>query len=405
MKNYINFNFHMYTENVFGKDTENRTGEMVKKYGGSKVLIVYGGGSVKRSGLFDRVTASLDKAGIKYTEFGGVKANPTRSLAYKAIEFAKKEKIDFVLGLGGGSAIDTAKVVALAMVYDGDVWDLFSGWDNYSVKLLPAKMMPVGTIHTLSSTGTENSGAVVIVDDVAEIQKKVGTMWPDVARPVFAIMNPELTYSVPVYQKAAGAVDAFSHTLERYFQHNTCSLADEFSFALLRNVIKYGKATIDNPTDYESHAEMMLNASFAHNDVTGLGRTPGGYSVHGLEVTLSGRFDTTHGAGIGLIIPPWLTYIVNHSSLEDAMRVAQLAVQVFGVMVDMSDPRRVALEGIQRIREWLRSLGMPLTLTELGVKNSPEDLAKYARNNSEGILPGFLHLDKKAVTEIFASIK
>ena len=399
MKDYINFTFHMYTEDVFGKDTENQTGALVKKYGGTKVLIVYGGGSVKKSGLYDRVVASLDKEGIKHVDFGGVKSNPTRSFAYKAIEFAKKEKIDFVLGIGGASAIDTGKAVALAMVYDGDVWDF------YSAKLLPTKMMPVGTIHTISAAGSENSGSTVLVNDIGDDRRKIGTMWPGVARPVFAIMNPELTYSVPAFQKGAGAADAFAHTLERYLNRKSCSLADELAFAVLRNVVKYGKAVIDNPSDYEAHAEMMLNATFAHNDITGLGRAPGSFTVHGLEINLSGRYDTTHGAGIALVMPPWLTYVVNNGSLEDVMRIAQLGVHVFGVIPDMADPKRTALQGIQRLREWLKSLGMPLTLKELGITDKPEDVAKYARANPEGIMPGFLDLDKKAVAGIFASVQ
>jgi alcohol dehydrogenase YqhD (iron-dependent ADH family) len=398
MKDYINFNFHMYTEDVFGKGTENLAGELVKKYGGSRVMVVYGGGSVKKSGLYDRVIASLDKEGVGHVEFGGVKANPTRSFAYKGIELAKKEGVDFVLGLGGASAIDTGKAIALAMVYDGDVWDFYLG------KTLPKKMMPVGTIHTISAAGSENSGSTVLVDDIGD-RKKYGTMFPDVARPVFAIMNPELTYTVPAYQKGAGAADMFAHTLERYLQRKSCGLADELAIGVLRNVVKYAKAAIDNPTDYEAHAELMLTAAFAHNDITSLGRASGGFTIHGLEINLSGRFDTTHGAGIGLVMPPWLTYIVNHGSLEDAMRVAQLAVHVFGVVPDMADPRRAALEGVQRMREWLRSIGMPLTLTELGVKDTPEQIAKYARANAEGVMTGFLDLDKKAVTEIFASIK
>jgi alcohol dehydrogenase YqhD (iron-dependent ADH family) len=398
MKDFTNFNFHMYTENVFGKGTENQAGELVKKYGGSKVMIVYGGGSVKKSGLYDRVVASLDKAGLKYVDFGGVKANPTRSFAYKGIELAKKEGIDFVLGVGGASSIDTGKAIALAMVYEGDVWDFYCG------KKLPVKMMSVGTIHTISAAGSENSGSTVLVDDIGD-RKKYGTMFPDVARPVFAIMNPELTYTVPAYQKGAGAADMFAHTLERYLQRKFCSLADQFAYAVLRNVVEYAKTAIDNPTDYESHAELMLTGAFAHNDVTSLGRSGGGFTVHGLEINLSGRFDTTHGAGIGLVMPPWLTYIVNHGSLEDVMRVAQLAVHVFGVVADMEDPKRVALEGIQRLREWLHSIGMPLTLSEIGVSDTPENIAKYARANAEGVMTGFIDLDKKAVTEIFASIR
>jgi len=398
MKEFINFNFHMYTENVFGKGTENQVGELVKKYGGSKVMIVYGSGSIKKNGLYDRVVASLDKEGIKHVDFGGVKSNPTRSFTYKAIEFAKKENIDFVLGVGGASAIDTGKGVALAMVYDGDVWDFYSG------KVLPKKMLPVGTIHTISAAGSENSGSTVLVDDIGD-RKKYGTMFPHVARPVFAIMNPELTYTVSAFQKGAGAADAFAHTLERYLQRKACSLADELALGVLRNVVKYGKAAIDNPTDYEAHAEMMLNATFGHNDITGLGRAPGGFTIHGLEINLSGRFDTTHGAGIALVMPSWLTYIVNHGSLENIMRVAQLAVHVFGVIADMADPKRVALEGIQRMREWLRLIGMPLTLTELGIKDTPEGLAKYARANAEGIMVGEIDLDKKAVAEIYASVQ
>jgi alcohol dehydrogenase YqhD (iron-dependent ADH family) len=398
MKEFANFTFHMYTENVFGKGTENLAGELVKKYGGSKALLVYGGGSVKKSGLYDRVIASLDKAGVKHVDFGGVRANPSRSFVYTGIDLAKKEGIDFILGVGGASSIDTGKAIALALVYNGDVWDFYSG------KTKPVKMMAVGTIHTISAAGSENSGSTVIVDDIGD-RKKYGTMFPDVARPVFAIMNPELTYTVPKYQVGAGVADMFAHTLERYLQRKSCSLADEFSFGVLRNIVKYGKIALENPEDYESHAELMLSAAFAHNDVTGLGRGPGGFTVHSLEINLSGRRDTTHGAGIALVMPPWLQYIVDHGSPEDIARVAQLAVHVFGVIPDMADPRRVALAGIARMREWIHSIGMPLTLTELGIKDSPAELAKYARADATGIMAGYLDLDKKAVENIFASIQ
>ena len=281
-----NFQYHMYTDIVFGKGAEKQVAKKVKEYGGTKVMLVYGGGSVKRSGLYDIVVAELNDAGIPFIELGGVQPNPRLSLVKKGLEQAKAEGADFFLAVGGGSVIDTAKAIALGMVYGDDFWKIFQK------KLVPTQMAPVGTIHTISATGSETSRSSVIKDDL-DTQHKFGFML-EPCRPVFALMNPEWTMTLPAYQTAAGASDIFAHTVERYFAEGDCYLGDKFCEGLLRSVVKYAPIAIKDPKNYDAHAELMLAGSFSHNDTTGLGRLGMDGSCHGLETQVSGLFDTAH---------------------------------------------------------------------------------------------------------------
>ena len=398
MKNFTNFNFHLYTDILFGKDTEKEAGKMIRKHGGSRVMVVYGGGSVKKSGLFDRVVKAMKDEGLYFIEFGGVHANPRRSLVEKGIKIAQDEKIDFFLGLGGASSIDTAKAIALAMANNGEYWKFYIG--------TPAeKMAPVGTIHTIAAAGSETSRSSVLVDDL-DTGRKMGFMW-EPCRPVFAIMNPELTYTLPAHQTGAGTSDIMAHTVNRYFakeMHSTC-LGDEFAEGVMRTVVKYGPIAIANPTDYEARAELMMCASFSHNDVTALGRGGMRGSEHALEHQFSGHYDTAHGAGLAMIMPAWLQYIVDNGSPDAVARVAQFGVNVFGVRADMVDIKATANAGLDAFRAWIHSIGMPLTLDELGVpKAELADMIKRTVASVNGKISGIVDLDEKAITAIFTSV-
>lgn len=398
MKTFTNFSFHMFTDILFGKATEKQVAQMVKKHGGTKVMLVYGGGSIKKIGLYDTVTKALDEAGIPFIELGGVQPNPRRSLADKGLEMAQKEGIDFLLAIGGGSAIDTAKAIALGLANGGNYWQFYQG-------AVPEKIAKVGTIHTIAAAGSETSGSTVILDDL-DTHHKFGIMY-SVCRPVFAIMNPELTYSVSPYQTAVGTADIFAHTFDRYFMEPSSHLGDEYCEGTLRTTIKYGPIAIQKPQDYEARAELMLAGSFSHNDLTSIGRfTLLKGSAHGLEANISALYDTAHGAGLAVLMPAYLQYLVNAGTPMHLNRVAQFAVKVFGVEADMNDPKAVAEEGILRLRAWLKSLGAPITFKELGILKEGllAELVAHCRCDAQGILPGYLNLDKKAVESIFQSV-
>lgn len=398
MKKFTNFTFCMYTDILFGKDTEKQVGTKIRQHGGTKVMLVYGVGSIKKSGLFDTVVESLNKEGIPFVELAGVKPNPLRSFAIKGLEKARKEGVDFILGVGGASSIDTAKAIALGLVYDGDFWDF------YSRKAIPQKMAKVGTIHTISAAGSETSGSTVLVDDIDSHLKK-GMMYPYVVRPVFAIMNPELTYSVSAYQTAAGAADIFGHTMERFFVESSSYLGDQFAAGLMRSVVKYAPIALKEPDNYEARAELMLAGSFSHNEVTGIGRSDRSWPAHDMEADLSGTYDTAHGAGIALLMPAWLQFIVEDGNSDKVARVAQFATMVFDVQPDMQDIKAVAYEGIRRFRAWTKSIGMPQSLADINILASDlPQIVKKCRCNAQGIIEGYINLDKKAVETIFRSL-
>ena len=397
MKEFTNFSFHMYTDILFGKNTEKQVGEMIKKYGGTKVMFVYGGGSIKRSGLYDTIVSALNSENIPFVELPGVQANPRRTLVEQGLKTAKDEGVDFLLGVGGGSSIDTAKAIALALANDGEYWKFYNGIE-------PKKMFPVGTINTIAAAGSETSQSTVLVDDI-EGEGKKGLMW-NVCRPLFAIMDPELTYTVDKYQTGAGTSDIFSHTVMRYFTKPASYLGDQYAEATFRTVAKYGPIAYEKPTDYEARAELMLSAAFSHNDLTGIGRSSNRRgSEHGLERQLSGRYNTAHGAGLAVVMHSWLQYLVNHGEDYHVARVAQFARNVFAVDSSIGDDKAVANEGLVIFRRWLQSIGMPLTLKELGIP--AEDLQSVIDDcipDEDGEIIGFMDLNKDAVREIFTSV-
>jgi alcohol dehydrogenase len=397
MKVFTNFSFHLYTDILFGKNTETQVAKKIRQYGGHKVMLVYGGGSIKKIGLYETVLNVLHDGNLDFIELGAVQANPRRTLVDKGLKLAQEEQVDFLLGVGGGSTIDTAKAIALGLANDGQYWQFYQNIE-------PRKMAPVGTIHTIAAAGSETSRSSVLLDDI-DTHRKFGFMW-DVCRPIFAIMNPELTYSVPPFQTAAGATDIFAHTLNRYFIESFSYLGDQYCEGTMRTVVKYAPLALAKSDNYEARAELMLAGSFSHNDLTGIGRSSISKGCeHALEAQLSGYYDTAHGAGLAVVMPAWLQYIVDHGLPKQVDRVASFAMNVFGVNPDSSNAKVVANEGLARFRNWLVSIGMPITLKGLGIsKEELPGIIKRSVRNADDIIAGFINLDIKAITEIFTSV-
>ncbi len=397
-KLFQNFNYMMQTELVFGTDTEQKTGEMIKKYGGTRVIIVTdGGGFVKKSGLFDKIIAGLKKENIPYIELEGVQPNPRLSLALKGIEISKRENVDFVLAVGGGSTIDTAKTIALQMAYDGDVMDFYND-------KVPEKMIPVGAVATIAATGSESSGSAVIYDDITT-HTKLSFMFSHI-RCSFAILNPEITYSVPAYQTAAGAADIFAHAFDSYMAYSISFLGDCFAEAAMRTAVKYGPLAIHDPMNYEYRSELLLDASFAHNDTCRIGRDgfPSG-GAHLIEAHMTAVFDTAHGAGLSVLMPAILEYGIENYA-ETLPKIAQLANRVFDIAIDPKDLKLTCELGIHRFRHWLsKELHMPSTLTELAKREiMDEDMENIMSRVPEGPIY-FCKLTKTDIRNILEAVR
>lgn len=389
-----NFRFHMYTDIVFGRGAEEQAGKKVREYGGTKVMLLYGGGSIKKSGLYDKVVKSLQAENIPFVEFSGIQPNPLLSMAYKGLELVKKEGVDFLLAAGGGSTIDTAKGIALGMRYDGDLWDF------YTAKVIPTKMAPIGTIPTIAAAGSETSRSTVLVHD--ELRLKLGLIQAP-CRPTFSLLNPEWTFTLPAYQTAAGGTDIFAHVVERYFYPDDTYLGDKFAEGLMRTVIKYAPIALADPQNYTARAEISLAAAMAHNDFAGLGHYNLGWEggCHAIERPISGLFNTTHGAGLAVIMPAWMTYTCKKT---DMSKHIQFATRVFDVEMDSRDPEGVAMEGIRRFKVWLKLIGMPVTLKELGLNEENIKLLIKGSSPKEGKTIGQLvKLGAKDVENIINS--
>ena len=383
-----NFNFYSPTEFVFGKGREVECGELVAKYGGTKVLIHYGSGSVVRSGLLDRVKKSLEDKGIPYVELGGVQPNPRDTKIYEGIEICRKENVDFILSVGGGSCIDSSKGIALGTLYDGDFWDF------YTRKAFPEKALPVGTILTIAAAGSEGSGASVVTKEEGMLKRDVGS---DILRPRFSILNPELTCTLPAYQTACGATDIMAHVFERYFTNTKeVEITDRLCEAVLLTMIKETPRVIEDPYNYEARANIMWAGTVAHNDIVGVGRSQD-WNSHMLEHELSGLYDCAHGAGLAVIMPSWMEYVMNHN----VMRFAQMAVRVWGCEMNFENPESTAKEGINCFRKFLVSIGMPINFAELGAKE--EDIPKLVDTLGvgDGVRGGFMELNAQDVTNIY----
>ena len=388
-----NFTFYSPTYFEFGKDTESKAGELVSKFGGSKVLIHYGGGSVVRSGLLDRVKASLSASGISFVELGGVQPNPRSGLVYEGIDLCRKENVDFILAVGGGSTIDSSKAIAAGTLYDGDFWDLYDGTPITAA-------LPVGTVLTIAAAGSEGSPNTVITKEEGMIKRGSGS---DLLRPKFSILNPALTQTLPAYQTAAGATDIMAHLYERYLTNTKeVEVTDRLIEALLLTMKKETPRVIADPDNYDARANIMWAGMMAHNNSCGVGRSQD-WTSHGIEHELSALYDCAHGAGLAVTMPANFRYVVDH----DVMRFAQVAVRVWGCEMDFADPKKTALEGIDKLQQFLISIGMPSTLEEVG--GSEADIPKLVQmlthvNGNNGTISGFTTLNEADCTAIYKSM-
>jgi len=386
------FNYYAPTRVVFGRDSEKQLAQLVKANGGTRVLVHFGGGSARRSGLLDRTLASLDEAGIAHVELGGVVPNPMLSLVEQGIGLCRQEKVDFVLAVGGGSVIDSAKAIAYGVPYDGQVWDF---WDG---KATPQQSLPIGVILTIPAAGSEMSSSCVITRDEGMLKRGFNS---DLCRCRFCIMNPELTYTLPPYQTAAGATDIMMHTMERYFsKYEDMTLTDAISEALLRTVKDSVAVVLRQPEDYRHRAQIMWAGSLAHNDLTECG-TEKDFATHRLEHELSAVYGVTHGAGLASLWGAWARYVLpRHVS-----RFAQFAVNVMGVANDFTHPEATALKGIEAMEQFYRSIGMPTNISELlGRCLSLDELRELAERCSRGgtITVGAMEvIDREAMLAIY----
>ena len=385
-----NFTFYSPTYFVFGKDEENNAGKYVKRFGGTKVLIHYGGGSVVRSGLLGRIKAALEGEGIAYVELGGVQPNPRSGLVYKGIDLCREEKVDFVLAVGGGSTIDSAKAIAAGVVYEGDFWDFYMGKPV-------EKALPVATVLTIAAAGSEGSGDSVITKEEGMFKRGAGG---EAMRPVFSILNPALTQTLPPYQTACGITDIMAHLFERYFTNTRdVEVTDRVIEGLLMTMIHEAPKVMADPNDYEARANIMWAGMLAHNNCCGVGRDQD-WASHDLEHELSALYDCAHGAGLAVVFPAWMEYNMHH----DVMRFAQVANRVWGCPMDFQHPEVTAKAGIDAFRCFLRSIGMPQTLGELGGKE--EDIPYLAHtaaygNGNGGTLGGFVVLKEADMANIY----
>ncbi len=358
-----NFTYQVPTKFVFGRGMENQVGEEVRALGGTKVLIHYGGGSAVRSGLIDRVKASLDAQGIAHVELGGVQPNPRDTMVYRGIELARSENVDFILAVGGGSSIDSSKAIAHGLQYEGDFWDFFCG------KASPKTTTPFGVVLTMAAAGSESSNSCVITQESTLTKRGLRS---ELNRPRFAIMNPELAMTLPPYQIACGATDILAHIMERYFtSERDVDLTDRLCEGAMQAVIRAVKIAVEHPDDYDAQAQLMWASTIAHNETVGVGRVSD-FGSHQIEHELSALYDVAHGAGLAVVFPAWMRYQMN----KDVMRFAQFAVRVYHCDMDFEHPERTALHGIEAHEAFLKSIGMPITLKELGART--EDIPALA---------------------------
>ncbi|MBR5287875.1 MAG: iron-containing alcohol dehydrogenase [Clostridia bacterium] len=385
-----NFTFYAPTYFAFGKDTEQDTGKYVRRFGGSKVLVHFGGGSVIRSGLLDRVKKSLEAQGLAYVELGGVKPNPRSGLVYEGIELCRREGVDFVLAVGGGSTIDSAKAIAAGVVYDGDFWDFYQGKpvDN---------ALPIGTVLTIAAAGSEGSPDSVITYEDGMYKRGASG---EGLRPKFTILNPALTQTLPPYQTACGITDIMAHLYERYLT-NTADVecTDRVIEALMLTMINEAPKVMADPNDYQARANILWAGMMAHNNCCGVGRTQD-WASHDIEHELSAIYDCAHGAGLAVVMPAVFTYNMHHN----VMRFAQAAVRVWGCEMDFEHPERTAKAGIDALRRFLVSIGMPVNFAQLGAKE--EDIERMAQcacygDARQGTIGGFVPLSKKDVENIY----
>ena len=388
----IDFNYWSPTYFAFGKGKESCTGELVRKFGGSKALLLYGGGSAVKSGLIARVEASLSEAGVAFAELGGVKPNPRSSLVEEGVRLALAEGVDFLLAVGGGSVIDSAKAVAIGAANGGE-WRRFYVGKEVKVRPVIPAALPVGVVLTIAAAGSEGSTNSIINLEPGNLKRGAGG---DILRPKFAILNPELTMTLPPFQTACGLADMFAHLCERYFSPTRdVTLTDNLCEAVMRTVVEESAKVMADPSDYQARANVMWAGTLAHNDICGAGRVQD-WASHGIEHELSALYDCAHGAGLAVVMPAWMTYV--HKT--DPARFARFARNVFDVGHGAPDAD-AALAGIAAFRKWLKSLGLPLTFAELGAKEEDIPLLVKTLNLNGNTLGGFQPLTEDDVAAIY----
>ena len=367
MKDFI---YHAPTEVVFGKESEEQVAGLVRKYGGHTVLVHYGGGSAKRSGLLDKICGLLEEGGLKIVLLGGVVPNPRLSKVHEGIDLCRMKKVDFILSVGGGSVIDSAKAIAYGVPYKGDVWDFYLG------KADAVECLPMGCVLTIPAAGSEMSDGSVITNEDGGVKLGYGTQ---LCRQKFAIMNPERSFTLPPYQTAAGVTDMMMHTMERFFSpEDDMTLTDAVAEAVLRTMKACVFDVLKDPEDYRARAQIMWGGSLAHNDLTGCGLS-GDWATHQLEHELSGMFDVTHGAGLAAIWPSWARYVLQ----QNVSRFVRFAVNVMDVPNDFTDPVGTALKGIEAMERFYHSIGMPINIPELIGRDITEaEIAEMVRKCS-----------------------
>lgn len=384
-----NFVFYSPTEFVFGKNTEVQVGALARKYGAQKVMIVYGGGSVVRSGLLDRVKQSLQEAGVAYCEMGGVQPNPIDGKVYEGIQLCRREQVDMMLPVGGGSVIDTAKAIAAGVLYDGDFWDFFIG------RAKVEKALKVAVVLTIPAAGSEGSGNTVITK--TETLQKLGLCAPEHLRPVFSIMNPELTYTLSAYQTACGIADMMAHIMERYFTNTPdVEISDRLCEGTLTAIIKEAYRVKQQPDNYAARANIMWCGTVAHSGICGVGREED-WASHALEHEISAIYDVAHGAGLAVIFPAWMAFMAEHNPAK----IAQFAHRVFDIPKS-EDLEEMALAGTARLKHFFRYMGLPVSFKELGIEHPDIDrmLVSLQRNKGE-LLGNYVKLTMTDCREIY----
>ncbi|MDR3139549.1 MAG: iron-containing alcohol dehydrogenase [Treponema sp.] len=392
----LNFDFYAPARIVFGRGTQKQAGPLVREYGFKKILLHYGGGSIKKSGLYDEVTASLKAAGINFVELGGVKPNPRLSLVHEGIALCKKEGVELILAVGGGSAIDSAKAIAMGVYYDGDVWEVYD--QHKPIK----KALPVATVLTIPAAGSESSGDTVITNEGT--QRKYGYGSPKL-RPLFSIMNPELFFTLPKNQIANGVADMMSHIFERYFTNTLhTDLTDGLCESALKTIMGNALKVIKDPRDYDAWAEVGFGGTVAHNGLLGMGRAQD-WACHGMEHELSAYYDVAHGAGLAVLTPGWMAYVYK----DNPNMFLQFAVKVMGVEKSFREPEEIIREGIARLGDFFKKMGLPARLSELGIgEEKLELMAKKCSGAADGPehpIGGLKKLGWQDILAIYRSVK
>lgn len=382
------FNYYTPTRYLFGRGVESQTGDLTRWMGVNRVLLVYGGGSVVRSGLLDRVKASLDASGIEYLELGGIQPNPTDDRVYEGIDVCRRENLTGLVAVGGGSAIDTAKAIACGVPYEGDFWDFYAG------KRIVEEALPVGVVLTIPAAGSEGSGNSVITK--LDGLHKISLRTDSALRPKFAVMNPELTFTLPPYQTASGIADMMAHIFERYFTNTPeTEVTDRVAEGVLKAIITEAPRVMAEPENYDARANIMWCGTLAHNGICGTGRQEDWVS-HFMEHELSAVYGVTHGAGLAVITPAWMTFMATHNPSKGA----QFARRVMDVVND--DDTLAALEGIARLKAFYASLGLPINLAQLGIENPDFDLlVKKLHENKGEVIGGYYRLTAIETRKIY----